>query len=48
MLQVMKGFDWLSSLVFDDDDMLVAGFHAVRLPVACSWFLCNLFSSKLR
>jgi len=31
VVQVAKGFDWLSCLMFDsDDDTLIAGFHAVQ------------------
>jgi len=34
MLQVVKGFDWLSCLIFDNDDTLIAGFHAVSSSVS--------------
>jgi len=33
----VKGVDWLSRLIFDEDndDMLVAGFHAVCTSLSC-------------
>ena len=33
LFQVFKGFDWISRLLFHEDDLLVVGFHAVSFTV---------------
>ena len=46
VLQVLKGFDWVSRLLFHADDLLVLGFHTVSHATLFALVKVEIFGSK--